>query len=35
MFSTLADPICLAKIQAMLLRDLVGICADMAYEDED
>jgi hypothetical protein len=34
MFSTLSDPICLAKIQCMLLRDIAGMFEEYFFEED-
>jgi hypothetical protein len=35
MFSTLSDPICLQKIQCMLLRDMCGMLDEYLFDGED
>ena len=34
-FSTMIDPVCLQKVQCILLRDLVQVMNEYLYEDEE
>ena len=33
--SQVTDPLCLAKLQVILLQDLVGLMTEYLYEDEE
>ena len=35
LFSTMVDPICLAKLQVMLLRDISMTLNDYVYEEDE